>query len=310
VFIVSSDAIYAIGPKKAAALKGFAVDEPADKAEGNPAWLQVTPTELVLKPGQSVKLHARVFDDKGRFLREEKGTWSLDGLKGTVTDGSFTVSSDQMDQAGLIKVTVGSLSGAARARVARAIPFSENFDAFPEGAAPAGWVNAVAGKFKVATLDGQKVLEKPADETLFKRIRMFFGSTDQSNYTIEADVRANTKRRQIGDIGIIAQRYTLALYGNNQYLKIEPWEPEVQRTVTLPYEWKADKWYHLKLRVENMPDGKVRARGKVWPTGDPEPAQWMLEKIDPIGNHEGPAGVFADAQFGVYLDNLKLTANQ
>jgi hypothetical protein len=310
VFIVSSDAVYAIGPKKAVTLRGFAVDEPAEKAEGAPAWVQVEPTELVLRPGQTVKLHARLFDDKGRFLREEKAAWSLDGLKGTVTDGTFVVASEQADQAGLIKAAVGGISGAARARVGRSIPWTETFDAYPDKAVPPGWVNAVAGKFAVTTLEGKKVLEKPPDETLFKRIRMFIGPTDASNYTFEADVRASTKRRQMGDIGIIAQRYTLVLYGNNQQLKIEPWEPEVQRSATLPYEWKADKWYHLKLRVENMPDGKVRARAKVWPTGDPEPAQWMLEKIDPIGNHEGPAGVFADAQFGVYLDNLKVTANQ
>jgi hypothetical protein len=35
----------------------------------------------------------------------------------------------------------------------------------------------------------------------------------------------------------------------------------------------------------------------------------MIEKIDPIGNREGAPGIFAVAQFGLYLDNLKLTAN-
>ena len=118
------------------------------------------------------------------------------------------------------------------------------------------------------------------------------------------------KRRQMGDIGLTAQRYTLVLYGNSQELKIEPWEPEVKRTATVPFEWKQYQWVHLKLRVENMPDGKVRVQGKAWPTGNPEPAAWTIEKIDPIGNREGAPGIFADAQFGVYLDNLKLTANQ
>jgi outer membrane protein assembly factor BamB len=310
VFIVSSDAIYAIGAKRATSLKGFAVDEPAEKAEGAPAWVQVTPTELTLKPGQTVKLHARLFDDKGRFLREEKATWSLDGLKGTVQDGTFTVANEQLDQAGTIKATVGGISGAARARVARSIPWTETFDSFKDGTVPPGWINATAGHFRVTTLDGDKVFEKAPDETLFKRIRMFYGATDASNYTVEADVRANMKRRQLGDIGLIAQRYALVLYGNNQYVKIEPWEPEVQRTVMAPFTWKPDQWYHMKLRVENLPDGKVQAQGKVWPKGDPEPAQWTVEKIDPIGNHEGPGGIFADAQFGVYLDNLKVTANQ
>jgi hypothetical protein len=262
-----------------------------------------------LKPGETVKLHARLFDDKGRFLREDpSATWSLTGLKGTVTGGSYAVSNDPT-QAGLIVATSGALKGESRARVIHPLPWTETFDELPDGAVPAGWVNATAGKFKVVALDGQKVLEKSPDETLFNRIRMFIGPTDWSNYTFEGDVRVNMKRRQMGDIGITAQRYTLALYGNEQKLKIEPWEPEVQRTVTVPFEWKADGWYRLKLRVENMPDGKVRARGKAWAVGQPEPANWMIEKIDPIGNKEGAPGIFAAAPFGLYLDNLKLTAN-
>ena len=39
-------------------------------------------------------------------------------------------------------------------------------------------------------------------------------------------MRATERRRQLGDIGITAQRYSLVLYGNSQKLKIEPWEPE------------------------------------------------------------------------------------
>jgi outer membrane protein assembly factor BamB len=309
VFFASSDAVYAIGPKKAVALKGYAVDEPAEKGEGAPAYVQVEPTELVLKPGQTVKLHARLFDDKGRFLREDdSASWSLTGLKGTVTGGSYTVSNDPT-QEGLIVATSGTLKGEARARVIHPLPWTETFDEIPVGGIPAGWVNAQAGKFTVVSLDGQKVLQKAPDETLFSRIRMFIGPTDWSNYTFEGDVRVNMKRRQMGDIGITAQRYSLVLYGNEQKLKIEPWEPEIQRSVAVPFEWKPDAWYTLKLKVENQPDGKVRVRGKAWPQGQPEPADWMIEKIDPIGNKEGAPGIFAAAPFGLYLDNLKLTAN-
>src|SRR5262249_11642878 len=310
VFFVSSDALYAIGPKTAKPLTGFAADAPPVQASGQPAFLQVAPTELVLKPGQTVKLHARLFDDKGRFLREEKATWTLQDLKGTVTDGSLTVASDPVEQAGLIKASVGGLTGEARARVVHPLPRNENFESYKDGAVPPGWVNAVAGKFSVTTLDGSKVLQKAPDNTIFKRIRAFIGPVDWSNYTFEADVRATTKRRQMSDIGITAQRYTLVLYGNSQQLKLEPWEPETQRTVTVPFKWDADKWYHLKLRVENMPDGKVRIRGKAWPTGDAEPGQWMIDKVDAIGNREGAPGLFVDAEFGAYLDNFKIAANQ
>ncbi|HEV8148523.1 MAG TPA: PQQ-binding-like beta-propeller repeat protein, partial [Bryobacteraceae bacterium] len=309
VFFVSSDALYAIGSKRATAPTGFAVDDPVEKGEGSPAWVQVTPTELVLKPGQAVKLHARLYDDKGRFLREEKAEWSLAGLKGAVSDGTLTVGNDASFQGGTIKATVGGISGEARARVIPNLPISESFESYAVNSSPPGWVNAIAGKFVVTELDGHKVLQKPPDETLFKRIRMFFGPVEWHDYTYEGDVRVNMRRRQMGDIGLTAQRYSLVLYGNTQKLKIEPWEPEIERSVTVPFEWVQDKWYHLKLRVENLPDGSVRARGKAWATGDPEPANWMIEKVDKIGHRQGSPGVFLDAQFGAYLDNLKVTAN-
>ena len=311
VFFVSSDAIYAIGPKAPKAVTGTAVDEPAQKGDGPPAYVQVSPTELVLKPGQTVKLRARLFDAKGRFLSEaSNATWALQGLKGNVADGSFTVASDPVEQAGTIKATVGSTSGEARARVVHPLPWTETFDQYADGAVPAGWINATAGKFSVTTLDGQKVLQKAPDNTIFKRIRAFIGPPDWSNYTFEADGRATTRRRQMSDLGITAQRYSLVLYGNAQQLKLEPWEPETQRTATVPFAWKADTWYHLKLRVENLPDGKVRARGKAWPAGAAEPAEWMIDKTDPIGNRQGAPGLFVDAEFGAYLDNFKLMANQ
>jgi outer membrane protein assembly factor BamB len=310
IFFVSSDAVYAIGPKTAKNVTGFALDAPAEKGEGTPAFLQVEPTELVLKPGQAVKLHARLFDAKGRFLREDStAMWSLQGLKGTVSDASFTVASDPVEQAGLIKATSGALSGEARARVVHPLPWTETFDSYADGAVPPGWVNAVAGKFTVATLDGQKVLQKAPDNTIFKRTRTFIGPVDWSNYTFEADVRGTTRRRQMTDIGITVQRYSLVLYGNSQQLKLEPWEPETQRTTAVPFAWKADTWYHLKLRVENTADGKVRALGKAWPTGEAEPAQWAIDKVDPNGNHQGAPGLFVDAEFGAYLDNFKITAN-
>ena len=309
VFFVSSDAVYAIGPKQASARTGLAVDEPAVAGQGAATHLQVVPAELVLQPGQTVTLRARLFDDKGRFLKEEKAEWSLDGLKGTVTDGAFVAGPDPIEQAGLIKATAGGLTGQARVRIAHPLPWKETFDAYADGASPPGWVNAVAGKVSVTTLDGQKVLQKAPDDTIFKRVRAFIGPVTWSNYTFEADVRASTRRRQMGDVGITAQRYSLVLYGNSQRLKLEPWEPEVQRTVTVPFTWKPDAWYRLKLRVENLPNGQVRARGKAWPVGEPEPAAWMIDKLDPIGNRQGAPGLFLDAQFGAYLDNFSLTAN-
>ena len=57
-------------------------------------------------------------------------------------------------------------------------------------------------------------------------------------------------------------------------------------------------------------NGQVRARGKAWPAGEPEPAAWQIDKTDPIGNRQGAPGFFIDAEFGAYIDNLKLTPNE
>jgi hypothetical protein len=309
IFFVSSDAVYAIGPKQPKAVTGWAADEPAQKGDGAPAYVQVVPAELVLSPGQKINFRARLFDDRGRFLREERAAWALESLKGAIDGGVFTVASDPVEQAGLVKATIGGITGEARVRVVRPLPWKESFDSLADGAAPPGWVNAVAGKIAVTTLDGQKVLQKTPDNTIFKRIRAFIGPPEWSNYTFQADVRASMQRRQMGDVGITAQRYSLVLYGNSQRLKLEPWEPETTRTVTVPFAWKQDTWYRLKLRVENLPNGGVRAQGKAWPASESEPAAWMIDRVDPNGNRQGAPGLFIDAQFGAYLDNFALTAN-
>ena len=312
IFFVSSDAVYAIGSRQARPVTGFAVDEPAQAGQGAPAHVQVSPTEMVLTPGQTVKLRARLYDDHGRFLREEAAAaWSLDGLTGTVANGTLTVALDPVEQAGVITATVGALAGQARAKVVRPLPWNQTFDSYADGAVPPGWVNAAgAAGLGVTTLEGQKVLQKAPRNTLFKRARVFIGPVDWSNYTFQADVRAPTRRRQMADAGITAQRYSLVLYGTSQRLKLEPWEPETDRTVTVPFAWKADTWYRLKLRVENLAGGPVRVRGKAWAVGEAEPAAWLIDKTDPIGNRQGAPGLFLDAQFGVYLDNFVLTQNQ
>jgi hypothetical protein len=123
-------------------------------------------------------------------------------------------------------------------------------------------------------------------------------------------VRAAERRRQLGDVGITAQRYSLILYGNAQRLKLESWEPETTRTVSVPFAWKASTWYRLKVSAQNQPDGSVRVRGKAWPVGEAEPTAWLIDKLDRGGHRQGAPGLFIDAQFGAHLDNFRLTPNQ
>jgi hypothetical protein len=200
------------------------------------------------------------------------------------------------------------LKGEARARVLSPVPFAENFDNKKPGPPPPFWINGT-GKYQVRDEAGGKILAKLADNAFTKRARTFLGHDDEHDYTIEAEVRSPDRRRQMGDAGVVAQRYQLTLFGNHQRLELQPWQPETTRTVTVPFKWKPDTWYRLKLRVENMAGGKVKAQGKAWPASEPEPAAWTIEKVDAVGNHQGSPGIYADAPVEVFFDNIKVTKN-
>jgi outer membrane protein assembly factor BamB len=318
VYVTSMDALYAIGPKGTPKPNGSAAAAPAPSGGTAPATLLVTPTELIVKPGEAVALTVRAFDGNGRPVEAPgAAAWALENLKGTVEGGKFVPDKAAGAQAGTVKATVGSLSGVARIRVVPDLPWTFDF----EGAAetpPAQWINA-AGKFVVRAIDGNKVLVKLAENpfAFAKRTRPFFGPPDMSDYTIEAEVRTIEKRRQMADVGIVAQRYELVLFGNHQRVELQPWQPEVQRTIKADYKWKPDTWYVMKLEVQSLGKGQVRARGKVWPKGEAEPAAWAVERVDPIGSLKGSAGIYADAmnsQAGggseIYYDNIKVYRNK
>jgi outer membrane protein assembly factor BamB len=312
VYLVTDAALYCIGKRVNATstpVSGAPENAPSGAAV---AHVQVSPTDLILKPGESVNFRVRLFDDRGRFIREEQNAaWSLEGLRGEVAKGKYTASAEATAQGGQVKATVGQASGAARVRVIPPLPWSENFDSLTVGnAIPPTWANAT-GKYVVREMDGNKVLVKTTEgSSLMTRARSFMGPISWANYTVEIDVRATEKRRQMGDAGVIAQRYALVLFGNAQKLEIGPWQPETARTASVPFSWKADTWYRLKLQVENLPDGKVRARGKAWPAAEAEPAAWTIEHIDPIPNRQGSPGIFASALAEIFFDNLKVYPNK
>ncbi|HEX5876604.1 MAG TPA: PQQ-binding-like beta-propeller repeat protein [Pyrinomonadaceae bacterium] len=312
IYFVSDSGLYAIGKKTTQSSTATPQTPAGTTVSSNPAThVQVVPTELILKAGDKVNFRARLFDAQGNFIREETAaTWSLEQLKGNVENGQFTAGGDAAPQAGLVKATVGGISGAARVRVFPPRPWSEAFDSFEANSVPPAWVQMTM-KFAVRDQNGNKVLAKLTEgSSLLSRSRAYIGPSDWSNYTVEGDVFATTKRRQQGDAGIIAQRYVLTLYGNSQLLNIEPWQPETERTKSMAFAWKPDTWYRLKLEVANLPDGKTRARGKAWAVGEAEPAAWMIERIDPIPNRQGAPGIFGNGLAEIYFDNIKVYANK
>lgn len=310
IFVVSERTLYAIGKKTEPAVTRS--PQIRRKSSGPAASVQVIPTELVLKPGDSVQFTVRLFDEHGVFIREEKADWSLEGLTGMVQpDGSFQIPSDAEIQSGEVKATIGTLTGFARVRILPPPPVEEDFESYKPGTFPRHWINT-AGKYEVRELEGNKVLVKKADNpfTFVRRVRSHMGDSSWSDYTVEVDVLGKRRRRRMGDVGIIAQRFKFFVYANSQRLVLNPWQPETKRAVIQPIQWEPGVWYRMKLRVDNLPGGKVRARGKVWRRDEPEPSEWLIEYLDATGNRQGSPGLYADAYAEIFFDNLKITPNR
>jgi outer membrane protein assembly factor BamB len=312
IYVTSMEATYAIGKRVRAPGAPGASTSGAQGAPGAgaPTVVQVFPYESIVSPGQAVSLKARLFDAKGNFIREEPAAqWSVDQLGGAV-DAKGVYTAAQGSGAGFVKATVAGVSGTARVRVIEPLPWSFDFDNAAAEAPPAWWTGA-PGKVFQRTVEGAgKVLMRPRDETVGRRAKVFLGPPTMAGYTVEADVRSREQRRQRGDIGLINERYRMVLFGNGQKLELHPWQAADEMTVRVPFAWDADKWYRLKLRVDQLPNGSARVRGKVWPSGEPEPAAWTIEKVDTIPHKMGSPGLYADGISDVYFDNVKVYRNQ
>jgi outer membrane protein assembly factor BamB len=312
VYVTSMEATYAIGkrvPPPAASPAG--AGKPGAAGAGAVAHVQVFPYDVLLAPGQKQTFQVRAFDASGNSVAAPAAgaiTWAVDQLAGAAANGLYVA--PNAPTAGFVKATVNGVTGQARVRVIPPLPWTFDFEG-AKGDAPPMWWTGAPGKVFQRTVEGVgSVLVRPRDETVGRRAKVIMGPATMRSYTIEADVRATEQRRQRGDAGVINQRYALVLFGNGQKLELHPWQAADEMTVRVPFKWDANTWYRMKLRVDNRPDGTAQVRGKVWPTGQPEPAAWTIEKIDRIAHHEGSPGLYGDGISELYFDNVSVYPNK
>ena len=303
VYVTSMERVYAIGTHRPSTTKPVAQARPA-ASTAPVAQIQVFPHEVMLDPGGKQAFTLRLFDEKGNFIRQapaSEAQWSVELLQGTVgADGAYVAPA--AGSAGFVKATVGGMSGQARVRVLPPLPLTYDFEGIK---GPMPWWTANA-KVQATTIEGNGVILRPRDDTVGRRARVMMGRPTWSNYTIEADVRGLEARRQRGDIGLVNQRYMLVLFGNGQKLELHPWQAADEMTVRVPFEWTPNTWYRMKLAVQPQAGGTTLVRGKVWPTGQPEPAAWTIEKTDKIGHAMGAPGLYADGISDLHFDNLRV----
>ncbi|PAW64741.1 MAG: hypothetical protein B9S34_12130, partial [Opitutia bacterium Tous-C1TDCM] len=223
--------------------------------------------------------------------------------------------------AGAIQAKVGNLAATTRGRVVAGYGHKDSFDSLPLGQKdndgtevgfpPLPWLGARV-KWYAFEKDGNKFVGNRLDSLLFMRTMNFIGSPDLKNYTFEADVMTDGNRRIMSNVGLVNQRYLFNMAANNRILEVSSTHERFNASV--PFEAAANTWYRLKTRVDadkTGPGGFVRA--KLWPRGEPEPAQWTLEVHQAKIHTHGAPAVYAfspQSMKRVFIDNLSLTANE
>jgi hypothetical protein len=205
------------------------------------------------------------------------------------------------------------MKSTARARVIPSLPWQFDFE---DKKVPIQWIGMAYRHQPIELPTGGQGLVKISTIPRGTRSQGFIGLPKMHDYTVQAEVYAlDTKNKiptnKLPDMGVVNQRYTLALEGA-QRLQIRSWVSQLEQrfAVTIPFEWQAKTWYVLKFRSETQ-EGKTVLRGKVWKKGDPEPESWTIEGEDLTPNVQGSPGLFGnstDAEF--YVDNVTVSPNQ
>jgi len=334
VYVFSTEKLYCFGKR------GNNPGIPAPVVENWPkpgptAALQVIPSEVLLRPGDKAKFSIRGIDANGfttQTLDVTKAKWAKyipptarvrSEMNAQFDDtGALTAAPGATPSAGAFEATLDGFKGIVRGRILPGLPFTENFEEFtptePDPLVPTAkfaypplpWIGA-RFKFDVREMDGNKVFAKTLDNIFFQRATVFFGHPDDKNYTFEADVMTDGNRRTMSTVGVINQRYRIALDGNSQEIQVSSNDERIRKTA--PFAWAAHQWYRLKTRVDVAADGSGVVRAKAWKKGDPEPAGWNIEVPHKHAHAEGSPGLYGFAPqslFKVYIDNISVTPSK
>ena len=305
IYFTTEEGLYCLGDKDAA----FEVtssyppglgDE--GTAEGPAATLLVIPAEVTANPGETHDFEVQAFDAQGRSLGPVEAMWSIAGLDAELDGSSLRIAADSGFAAGALVAESGGLEAEARVRVFPPLPWREDFSGGKRGL----WIGG--GRYDVTEENGDSILIKPVAERGLLRSPLLIGPPSMGNYTIQADVRLTQKGRRKADAGLINSGYILDLLGIHQRLQIRSWSAQLRVENTVDVEAEMDRWYTMKLQVESD-DAEARIRGKVWPRGTDEPADWTVTATDPHPIRNGSPGLLGYSPSVVSYDNVLIEPN-
>jgi hypothetical protein len=188
----------------------------------------------------------------------------------------------------------------------------------PKGTRSQGWIGPIGlHDYSIqADFRAQETgVEKPASDTQ-PSAPAATAASDADAFAKKFGNPAALEKARLPDMGLIAQRYTLDLMGASQQLQVRSWPPQVAThfSKTIPFAWEAGRWYTIKFEACTRPAAGGKAavamlRGKVWPRGEAEPADWTLEAVHEAGNLQGSPGFFGNSKDSeISIDNVSVNA--
>jgi outer membrane protein assembly factor BamB len=321
IYLPTSAALYCIGDpsvEPAADRIPAPEQEPPASQDEKPAQLVVSPYDSTVKPGETQKFTARLYNSKGQFLRiagPEEVKFTVEGPGAVAADGTYTAAKREGHVGALVLGQVGELKSKGRVRIVPPLPWQ--FDFNKDKDMPITWIGGRV-RYVIEEIDGERAAKKrdelptPAGPTkLGTRSQLFMGPSDLSNYTIQGDFRLTENNGRMPDCGLINSGYSLVIRSGDNLLRLYSWAAHDHRTSAgAPLEAQAGAWYRMKLQVKQV-DGKAEVSGKVWLRDQTEPTDWSVHMVDNSPVHSGSPGVYGRSQEAVfYMDNLSVTANQ
>jgi hypothetical protein len=193
----------------------------------------------------------------------------------------------------------------------------------PKGTRSQGWIGPIGLHDYCVTADfraqetgvEKRTTDTPATSPASDK-QQSAPSSDADAFAKKFGNPAALEKARLPDMGLIAQRYTLDLMGASQQLQVRSWPPQVAThfSKTIPFAWEAGRWYTIKFeaRTRAATGGKAAAavlRGKVWPRGEAEPADWTVEAVHEAGNLQGSPGFFGNSKDSeISIDNVSVNA--
>ena len=285
------------------------VEQPRSRValvDGPIAHLQLIPAESIATPGEPMAFAVRAYNANGERveLNSQDIAYETTGQASIDSSGHFTPAEDALHGSATVTVRVGKVASTARVRIIPSLPWQFEFT---PGEVPVTWIGA-RYRHEARTVDGEPMIVKVTTIPKGTRSQTWFGPTDLHDYTVTADVKAQTGTAKLPDMGVIAQRYTLDLMGESQQLQIRTWAAQLRMAKSVPVDWKAGIWYTLKFNA-SIENGIAVLKGKVWPRDEAEPTDWTVTATDEAANIVGSPGLFGNATNAeIFIDNVTVVS--